>query len=105
MNFSQITIGGHLTRDPEILFSKTGEQQFCRFTVAYNDSKKVAIFFNAVAFGRTAELIMEHFTKGQAILISGQIQDNSYTDKDGMERKGMQIIVQSFAFCGKKKED
>lgn len=104
MNFSQITIGGHMARDPEILFSKAGEP-YCRFCVAYNDSKKVAIFFNCMAFGKTGDLIGQHFVKGQAILVSGELQSNNWTNNDGVEKKEIQIMVRSFSFVGKKEEN
>src|SRR4030042_131548 len=101
MNHATVVLGGHMTRDPEILFSKNGEP-YCRFCVAFNDSKKVAIFFNCTAFGKTGDLIGQHFVKGQAILVSGELQANNWTTNDGVERKEIQVMVRSFSFCGKK---
>lgn len=103
MNHATIVLGGHMTRDPEILFSKAGEP-YCVFCIGYNDSKKIAIFFNCMAFGKTADLIAQHFTKGQAILVSGELQANNWTTKEGIEKKGIQIMVRSFSFVGKKEE-
>lgn len=93
-----------MARDPEILLSMKGEP-YCRFCVAYNDSKKTAIFFNCTAFGKVGDLIGQHFVKGQAILISGELQANNWTTKDGVDKKEIQIMVRSFSFCGSKKEE
>lgn len=61
-------------------------------------------FFNVTAFGKTAELIAERLGKGSPILITGHIQNGSYTDKEGNKKYTSDVIVDRFEFIGKKED-
>lgn len=60
-------------------------------------------FFNIVAWRTTAEFISKYFVKGRMILIDGELQNRTYTDKDGVERAITEVIVNNAAFTGEKK--
>ena len=61
-------------------------------------------WFNAVAFGGTAEFISKYFSKGDMILTEGNIQNNDYIDKDGNEHHSYSFIINRVEFCGKSVE-
>lgn len=94
---------GNLTADPELSYSGSGNA-YCRFSVAWNnpskddDDRKVS-FFDCVAFGRTAELINEHFGKGKQMLVEGRLEQSRWTDKEsGKNRSAIQLIVERLHF-------
>ena len=61
-------------------------------------------WFNAVAFGGTADFISKYFSKGDMILAEGNIQNNDYIDKEGIEHHSFSFIINTVEFCGKSVE-
>ena len=61
-------------------------------------------WFNAVAFGGTADFISKYFSKGDMILAEGNIQNNDYIDKEGNEQHSFSFIINTVEFCGKSVE-
>ena len=49
-------------------------------------------------FGKTAEIMSQHLSKGSKVEIVGKLQTNNYTDKDGNKRTSYDVIVNSFGF-------
>ena len=56
------------------------------------------------AFGKKAETIMKFAKKGIQIAVDGQIKYSRYTDKGGIERLGVDIIVSDFMLLSNKTE-
>jgi len=61
-------------------------------------------FFQYVAFGATADFIGKYFKKGSKMLITGEINNNNY-EKDGVTHYGVQILIDSVEFFGKKSDN
>ena len=53
-------------------------------------------FFNCTLWGKSAENLNRFLTKGQKVLITGKVEINDYKDKEGVERKIIDINVDSF---------
>ena len=64
------------------------------------DGKEVTSWHKCVAFDKTAETIAKFVTKGQTILIEGELLYGQY-EKDGITRYTTDIAVNSFTFAGK----
>ena len=75
----------------EIATSQNGDNFVARTTIAVQrnfknkDGGYDADFIPVVAFGTQAKFLNEHFTKGDAIIVSGSIRTGSYTNKDGQK--------------------
>jgi single-strand DNA-binding protein len=91
---------GRFVSDPE--FKMAGDKELTTFTVAvderYGDHTN---FFDCQAWGKTAEVIANHFNKGKQIGISGRLKQDRW-EKDGQKRSRVFIVVENFTFCGKK---
>lgn len=61
-------------------------------------------FFQYVAFGATADFISKYFVKGSKMLITGELNNNNY-EKDGQKVFGVQILIDSVEFFGKKSDN
>lgn len=61
-----------------------------------------ADFFNCTAFGKQAEFIEKHLRKGTKILISGRVQNDNYTNKDGQKVYAVQIMIEEIEFAESK---
>jgi single-strand DNA-binding protein len=72
------------------------------FAVNRRFDRENSDFFKCVAFGKTAETIEKLVKKGTKLLLEGEIRNNNYTDKNGVKRYEMQVIVNSFEFCESK---
>ena len=102
-----VILKGRLTKGPTLLFSKSGIG-YTSINVAVNrfnkDKENSADFINCTAFGKTAELIAEKFTKGQEILIEGNLKVDVFEKDDKREYK-TSVLIQRVEFCGSKKEN
>lgn len=98
-----VILSGNLTRDPD---QRAGG--VVRFTVASDrsarkDGSKVTDFIECVAFDKVAAFIADHFQKGDPIFLRGTNRPTSWVDKDGNQRKGMDVHVLAVEFTPSKK--
>lgn len=96
---------GRVANDIEMRGSE--ENKVARFTFAVSrqykrEGQPDADFIHCVAFGRLAEIICEHVSKGQQLYIVGRLENDAYTDKDGKKRDDWVIKVDNFKFAGSK---
>ena len=100
---NKVIFSGRLTNDAEIRYTNDGKA-VASFNFAVNRTfdKENSDFFKCVAFGKTAETIEKLVKKGTKLLLEGEIRNNNYTDKNGVKRYEMQVIVNSFEFCESK---
>lgn len=107
---NHVTLMGRLTRDPE-LKKTNNDLSVVRFSLAverdFNQDKdnKVTDFINCVAWRHTAEFVSKYFQKGSMAAVSGRLQINSYTDKEGVKREGAEVLVDSVYFAGSKQQN
>ena len=76
----------------------------CSFDIAVNRklNKDEVDFISIVAWRQQAEFVSKYFKKGQAILVCGQIQTRSYTDKQGNKRTAVEVVADEVSFVGNK---
>lgn len=108
---NKVAIMGRITRDLELNTTASG-LAVTSFSIACDRNYKekgsneyITDFYDIVAWRATAEFICKHFTKGSLIAIEGTLQTRTYTDKNNVNHKVVEIIVDSAFFCEKKKDD
>lgn len=106
MAFNKVILIGNLTTDPELKQSTSGVS-VCSFNIAVNrkynkDGKNEVDFITIVAWRQQAEFVCKYFKKGQSILVCGQIQTRSYTDKQGNKRTVVEVVADEVSFVGNK---
>ena len=104
--FNRIILMGRLTKDPELKTTQSGVTM-CRFSIAVDRAyskgqEKQTDFFDITAWRQTADFVSKYFSKGKCILIEGKLQNNNYTDQNGVKQYRNAIIADSVAFCGDK---
>jgi single-strand DNA-binding protein len=70
---------------------------------ASKGEERKTFFFSAVAWRNTAEFIAKYFEKGRMIMVDGELQTRSYTDKSGVAREVTEIVVGNAHFTGELK--
>ena len=104
-----ITIGGRLTKDPELRTTQTGVS-VCSASVAVErdyapeGQKKETDFFDCVFWRQSAEFVSKWFHKGDMILVTGRMQSRDWPDKDGNNRRSWEIQNAQPYFGGNKKD-
>ena len=94
---------GRLVADPEFSMSQSG-MAYCRFRIAVDRSynkpgeEKKSDFFRITCFGKVAEHVSHYYTKGKPILVEGKIQNDNYTDNNGVQQYRDTIIADSVSF-------
>ncbi len=105
---NKIILMGRLTRDPEVRYSQgANATAICRYSLAVDrkfkrDGEPDADFFSCTVFGKGAELAEKYFRQGTKILISGRVQNDNYTNRDGQKVYSVQIIVEEQEFAESK---
>ena len=111
-SLNKIMIIGNLTRDPEVTFTQGGVA-VCKISVATSESwtdktsgekREETEFHRVVFFGKQAEVIGKHFSKGKPIYVEGRNKTSKYT-KDGSDRYSTDIIANNFQFIGSKQDN
>ena len=103
---NQIILCGRLCNDPDVRYG-TNSNAIAKFSIAVDrrfkrDGQPTADFFNCVAFGKTGEFIEKYFHKGSKILLSGEMQNNNYKNKEGQMVYGFQVAVNNVEFAESK---
>jgi len=97
---------GRLTRDVEQKFL-ANEMCIANFSLAVDGRKKddPANFIDCTAFGKTAELIGQYFSKGKPILVNGSLKQETWEDKNtGAKRSKIGVTVENFSFLPKNSD-
>ncbi|MDD6332321.1 MAG: single-stranded DNA-binding protein [Clostridium sp.] len=105
---NKVIMMGRLTRDPEIRYSHGANgTTIARFSLAVDrrwkrEGEPDADFFNCTAFGRQAEFAEKYLRQGIKIVVTGRMQNNNYTNKDGEKVYSIQIMVEEIEFAESK---
>ncbi len=98
-NLNSISLQGNLVKDPEI--KSIGDDNYATdFSIAVSNpgKDKGVSFFACVAYGRTAQVIKEHFHKGKQIVLQGFLKQDRWKNDDGGTRSKTLVQVEKFFF-------
>lgn len=101
---NKVILIGRFTRDPELRFAAGTGNAVTKFSLAVTRQFKrdEADFINCISFGKQAETIAQHFTKGSQIALTGNIRTGSYDAQDGSKRYTTDVLIENFEFVGNK---
>lgn len=91
---------GRLTDNPQTgtTAKGTAKTTFGLATNAFRGGEQTTEFHNCLAWGKIAEIIGAHAKKGSMVEITGSLQTKPYTNKQGVEVKRTEIVVNTFNF-------
>lgn len=97
-DLNNVVVEGNLVDDPELKALSSGAV-LANFTFGNNRSRKVegeweqeSSFFDAVAFGKTAELLAEHAKKGYKVRVTGRLQQDRW-EHEGKKRSRVKVVA------------
>ncbi len=100
---------GRLAADPEIRTSAAGGVT-ARLRIISDrrfkkDGQPEADGFTCKSFGKQAEFVEKYLKKGTKIVVTGTLQNDNYTDKEGNKRYQDEIILDTIEFAESAKKD
>lgn len=98
---------GRLVKDPDIRYVKDNKA-LANFTIAVErqykrDGEQTADFFNVTCFDKKAEFVEKCLNKGTKIILTGRLENNDYTNKDGVKVYQVRIVAEDIEFAESKK--
>jgi single-strand DNA-binding protein len=91
---------GRLTKDP-ICGKTNGGVEYAAFSIATDrkvGGEKKTDFFDVICWRKTAEFVGKFFKKGKPITLVGELQQNSYKDRDGNPKTKVEIVASEVEF-------
>ena len=92
---SAFTVTGNLTDAPVLRFTQAGKP-VASFTVAENRKRgdeDVTHFFDVTARDTLAENCSESLTKGDRVVVTGRIEQRSWTTDSGDKRSKLEVVA------------
>jgi len=105
--YSKTIIVGRLTADPELKTTQSGVS-VVSFSVAVGRAyapkgqERQTDFYDVVAWRGEADFICKYFSKGSAILVEGNMESRTYTDKNGQNRRVWELVANNIRFVESK---
>ena len=93
--------------DPKIRTTESGKK-VATLSIATQSFRKdssgnrTSDWHNLVMWEKLADLCEKYVKKGSELIVHGEIQYRSYTDKDGVVKYITEVICHNLEFCGKK---
>ena len=97
---NKVIIVGHIGNKPEGRYTPSGTST-ASFSLATNESwidndkekKEHTEWHNIVAWNKLADFATEYLQKGQLIYIEGKLQTRTYKDKDNVQHRKTEVVV------------
>lgn len=102
---------GNLGADPELRYTQSGDA-IMRLRLATSktwktpsgEKKEATQWHTVTLWGKRAEALNKHLSKGTRLLVEGEIQYSQYEDKDGNKRTSTEIRASNIEFAGGKRD-
>ena len=102
---NRVTLVGNVGDDPKVI-EKNGEVQSAAFPFAtsetYKDSDGEEVtatqWHRCKVWKKAAGIVQKYVKKGDSLYIEGKVVYNRWTDKEGAEHYGTEIVVENFLF-------
>lgn len=104
MSLNTVTLTGRIGNDPELKYFESGS---CKASASlavdeFVKAEKRTSWIPIEAWGKTAEVIANHTSKGKQIGVQGSLIADSYQDKEGNNRKRLYVRVDRIELLGTK---
>lgn len=109
---NKVMLIGNLGQDPEVRFTQGGNAVM-NLRMVTNESwydkesgerKEKSEWHTCVLWGKRAESLSKHLTKGQKIYVEGSLQTRSWEDKEGNKRYTTEVNLKELLFLSSKGE-
>ena len=99
---------GRLGRNPEKRYTQNGTP-VASFSLAVDrdfkdkaSGERITDWIDVVAWRQTAEFVCKYFSKGRLAVVEGRLQSRTYTDREGVKRKAVELVADNVYFADSK---
>jgi single-strand DNA-binding protein len=109
---NKVILLGNLTRDPELKQTE-GKKPVCVFGLATNRSwttetgekHEETVFHRIIVWDKWAEVCNRYLVKGRKVYLEGRLQSHTYTGQDGIEKTGVEVVLEDLVFVDSMPKD
>jgi single-strand DNA-binding protein len=109
---NKVILVGNLTHDPEMKQSE-GKKPVCIISLATNrnwrdqngEKHEETEYPRLIAWDKLAETCHQFLRKGRKVYAEGRLQSHSYTGQDGMEKTGVEIVLEKLEMLDSMPDD
>lgn len=108
---NQVNIIGRLASDTIIYETATTHRSVIRSAIAvdsrvkHTNGEKITSFFEIEAWDDIGKRIVENVSKGDKIAITGRLEQQKFTLKDGRKSQKVVIVISSVEYLTPKKQE
>lgn len=111
-DLNQCNFIGRLGRDPEVRYTKSGDQ-VTSFSMAVSkkfkdknsgEQQEQTEWINVVAFRNLAKIMSDYLYKGSQVFVSGEYKTDKWQDESGNDKFSVKIIANQMQMLGGKKD-
>lgn len=111
-DLNQCNFIGRLGRDPEVRYTKSGDQ-VTSFSIAVSkkfkdknsgEHQEQTEWINVVAFRNLAKIMSDYLYKGSQVFVSGEYKTDKWQDESGNDKFSVKIIANQMQMLGGKKD-
>lgn len=95
-----------LGKDPEQRFTGSGDS-IVQFDAAVDSGfgdKKITTWIRFVMWGKRGAAVLPYLAKGNQVVVSGEISNRKWTDKEGQDRYSLECRVNELTLLGKPEQ-
>jgi single-strand DNA-binding protein len=105
MSVNLVALLGNLTRAPELRYTQNGAA-VCQFGLALNRRYRTAAgavheetsFVEVVVWGKQAEIVSAHMTKGRPVFVEGRLRQDTWETAVGERRSRLKVVAERVTF-------
>ncbi|MBA3286941.1 MAG: single-stranded DNA-binding protein [Acidimicrobiia bacterium] len=103
MDINSVNVTGRLTADPQLRYTND-HTAAASFRLAIGGRNDRTDFVGVTAWGKPAEAVAEHKSKGDQIAVTGRITSSDWTDDRGQRHYRTGITAELVVFLARVKQ-
>ena len=108
---NKVILIGRLGADPEVRYTQAG-RSVASLRVATSENwsdgdgqrQERTEWHSITVWGKQAELCGQYLSKGRQVYLEGRLQTREYTDREGINRKAVEVVANQIVFLGGRSE-
>ena len=109
--YQSIHLLGRVGNDAELRFTPSGSA-VASFSLATSETwnsngekQERTTWHRCTLWGKAAESLAEHVTKGKMLFVDGTVSARAWTDKDGKPQASLEVKVNQLRFAGGRSDN
>jgi single-strand DNA-binding protein len=75
------------------------------WTTETGEKREEPEFHRIVAWDKWAEVCNQYLTEGRKVYLEGRLQSHTYTGQDGIEKTGVEVVLEDLVFVDSMPKD